>query len=886
MKRISTILVFAGALALTASCGKEYNPGKDNKPVKQIEVTVIASDKPVIADVDSKTFIDGTAVKWSTENEKIKVFEAANLVAGGVEYQAKTSAVGTTNDSGATMSFGVELDEKTPVANYSAFDYYAFYPGAAYQTPSNNSSININNVAINTKAAQTPSSTNFDASADLLIAKKVENGASQASTLQMQFARLVAVGKMTIKNLESSDYITKIHFSAKEGTGELATPVVLAGRTAFNLETAHPVSSFGSNAKEYEIILDYTGKEITANSSTGMVAYFFCYPFAINAENPGSFKVVVETATQQFTKEVSVSSAKGLAFITGKSSTFYVDMDNVAGETKAVDLPYAYLDYADYAGAGGGNSYGNITVNKTHGDSWVTYACTNNGAIGVRRNDNGTNDSYIKLPDFEDDIQTVIVHFKSITASKSITLETSATGTDGSIASLATTEALDYTFDLSSASVKTAYFRSNGFQSLISKIEVYAGTDTRAAYAAPATVSAALNTDDTDVTNSIDVSWSTVTDASGYVITLHPTSGDDVVVKAASSPYTVTDLSYQTAYTISVQAEPADYYINKISAATSAASAVTTGEQVGTTVYYNKVTAAPTSGDWSGQYLIVNGSSAANGTITSKWLKFNTVTVVNDAIESTQTVDGIAVTIAKVTGQSYYTIQFANGNYLGSTSSNDGIKVASSVGADFYWSFTFADNLVKIILGTSSEGTRHLRLNGNSGFRTYTSATGAQATLYKLDDSGNSGSGGGNNNNTPEPIVINKDTQNLPTAYGSGSNEYTLNGYKFQIEQVYVNGTKLQWRAAGNSNGTGTLYNTDAMPAGIASIVIVYDSSDSNKNHTVQIGSSANPSSATAITPSTDSNTYTYAGDGSSTYFVITNGSGAGYITSITINFN
>ena len=140
----------------------------------------------------------------------------------------------------------------------------------------------------------------------------------------------------------------------------------------------------------------------------------------------------------------------------------------------------------------------------------------------------------------------------------------------------------------------------------------------------------------------------------------------------------------------------------------------------------------------------------------------------------------------------------------------------------------------------------------------------------------------------PDSIVLNASTDGMPTSYGTANafDDATLEGYAFKIQQIYVNGDKLQWRASGNKNGTGIMYNADAMPAGITSIVIVYNSSDTNKNHTVQIGSSANPTSSSTITPSVSGSTYTFSGDGTSKYFVITNGSGAGYIDSITINFN
>ena len=156
---------------------------------------------------------------------------------------------------------------------------------------------------------------------------------------------------------------------------------------------------------------------------------------------------------------------------------------------------------------------------------------------------------------------------------------------------------------------------------------------------------------------------------------------------------------------------------------------ITVAAAAATKKYYEKVTTAPT--DWSGTYLIVAGTSAANGTITSKWLKYNSVSISNNQIESTAAVDAIAVTIKKESDGNY-SIRFANGNYLGTTTSNDGIKVATSVGTGFYWKFSVASSLVKI--ESTVQSSRILRLNGTSGFRTYTSSTGTQATLYKLQD--------------------------------------------------------------------------------------------------------------------------------------------------------
>jgi uncharacterized protein YjdB len=136
-------------------------------------------------------------------------------------------------------------------------------------------------------------------------------------------------------------------------------------------------------------------------------------------------------------------------------------------------------------------------------------------------------------------------------------------------------------------------------------------------------------------------------------------------------------------------------------------------------------------------------------------------------------------------------------------------------------------------------------------------------------------------------VTINTLTANLPTSYGGGNKftEYTLDGVKFKIQQMYKNGSKLQWRADGNSNGAGTMYNTEALQ-NIQSVVITYDDSDNGKNFTLKVGDSENPTSGTAITPSNEGNVYTYDCSGyNKNFFVLANGEYAGYLTSIVINY-
>lgn len=134
--------------------------------------------------------------------------------------------------------------------------------------------------------------------------------------------------------------------------------------------------------------------------------------------------------------------------------------------------------------------------------------------------------------------------------------------------------------------------------------------------------------------------------------------------------------------------------------------------------------------------------------------------------------------------------------------------------------------------------------------------------------------------------TITYETANIPSSYGASA-DIVLNGVTFNVTQMYKNGEKMQWRAAGNSNGTGALFNKDAFDS-IQSVAITYTNEDNKKNFTVKVGDSANPTSGTDIDAAQVGETDTFVYDCSSSapsYFVLTNGENAGYLSSIVITY-
>lgn len=294
----------ATAAALFSSCKKEAF----NEEVKPgtVEMTIIAG-----ADDATRTVLgsDG-AVTWSAKGETLKVLENN----GASNLSSYTSEEGVSNDERKTMSFAVSLDSKTA----ETFDYFALYPSTSFVEDTYSDA---KRVKVILPAQQSPSATSFDPTSDILVSKPVLGLAKQPTSLKLQFARVVAIGKMNITKLNTEEKVKKVSFTA---TGK-----VVNGRSYINLEDASAVQ-YGYYAKSATVTLDYTEQSIAAN---GMTAYFTCWPFELAAGE--TFSVVVETENYIFTKNVTLDEGRSLAFKVGRASEFNVSFTGIDGVEKA-----------------------------------------------------------------------------------------------------------------------------------------------------------------------------------------------------------------------------------------------------------------------------------------------------------------------------------------------------------------------------------------------------------------------------------------------------------------------------------------------------------------------------------------------------------------------
>lgn len=311
MKKAQVLLgIAAAAVVSLVSCQKESS----KTPQENRMVDIVINAGP---DAMTKTVLQGDgSVLWG-EGEKLIVLQTVDS-----NTSAAVSSDGVTNDGGQTMTFGVSFEENTEA---TSFTYNAVYPASAWTAVGDDENTNATALRTIFPATQKPTASSFDAAADLLIAK-TQTVDEQPTSLSLSFQRMVAVGKMTINNLASESNVKEIVFTAMSGE-ETASQPILAGRNRFNLNEG--TAEYGYNSPVNAITLDYAGQTIAAN---GMTAYFTSCPFELGEGD--SFKVAVTTEDGKiYSKTITLTAGKSLAFKAGRASKFSVSMVGAEEET-------------------------------------------------------------------------------------------------------------------------------------------------------------------------------------------------------------------------------------------------------------------------------------------------------------------------------------------------------------------------------------------------------------------------------------------------------------------------------------------------------------------------------------------------------------------------
>ena len=290
------MLVAVAAMGFVA-CQNEFDEPNVNQPsADDVVVTFVADEPATRTAVDTSSDV-APVFSWS-DSESFAVLEQTDALAVGsnvtfakVDDKAEISAAFATNEG------------------KSEYKYVTVYPAAGYVLAES-----INVATLKLPAAQTMVSGSYDPNADLMVSKVVTTAAQPTEAQQVQFTRLAAVVKLTLKNfvLEAGNAVEKVVFMA-EGKA-------LAGTITADLNTPH----------EFTVAEGESSVSVATTAADDI--YFNVLPTVLEAGD--SYTVVVVTNKKLYVKQGSVPAEKSLSLEAGMVNRFSVNMMGVAPSEK------------------------------------------------------------------------------------------------------------------------------------------------------------------------------------------------------------------------------------------------------------------------------------------------------------------------------------------------------------------------------------------------------------------------------------------------------------------------------------------------------------------------------------------------------------------------
>ena len=508
--------IYAGAiLAATISltnCTKEINGSE----------AVLPEGIPfeICANPTTKTTVEGLSTKWA-DGDGINVFHAA---AGTKEYVSDNeftiAAVDLANGR-FTGALSAALGEGT-------YDWYAFYPYSKYnKTPAGSSQ---DDFGFTTIGGTSQTQTGNNSTAHLCgkacplygVAKSVASSATPGITMN----HLTSIIEVNVTNNSGKDLsVSSVSFTGTEdivGTYYInftQTPVVYTSRgetyvskTASLSVTGGEAIEVGASAKFYIAI-----KPFTAKSGSNLT-------LSVN----GYEKELILTKDLEFT----AGHIKTLGFEFDKVQTDYIELpwtEDFSGELSKYTLTNGGTTTKIFDEASAGGDAPELLISKNNGSfSAKIKAVAGEYLLTFKSN----HPEYLTVSTSSDAVNVAKVHDDEYT----ITIP----------------DDLDY-FTLALKNTNS----SNNTR--VDDIAMF--VDERVALQAPANLMADLVKGSP---NSIEVVWEAVENAGSYVVTATPAEGLSVTKEVNESSCMFSELKYETAYTISVYAKPADItaYLN------------------------------------------------------------------------------------------------------------------------------------------------------------------------------------------------------------------------------------------------------------------------------------------------------------------------------------
>ena len=535
-------LYIMAAVAMLTGCMKEEAQTSSEKTSK-ISVE--------IAETATKTYVEGEKIYWHETGEQLNIIYFADE--STTRRQSATHEDYSLVDNKATFTADIS---KTDGAEKYTFG--AFYP---YAYTSITSSINLI-----VPQEQTPTATSYDPKADILVSAQPVVTEDIPDKVQFQFTRLVAFAEMTLKGIEAGELIEKVVVSS---------PAKPAGAVEFKVHEANTLA----NAKWYnnyeDITINMGGRAATGND----VVWFVTVPTDLSGT---SLTVTVTTDKNIYEKVIDLTDRE-LNFKRADISRF-----SVAGLAK-VEKPKTYKLLTDASELTPGDVMIICTKNSDSQTAKLLGTAADGSAIKFSSSMTVLDGPEIaevpadaRIFTVESGAEAGTLSFKAADGYLYGTYDSENYASKLWVKDTKDAEA-SWTLSLSSSYAATLYnethsrylnnyygskFNFAGSQSTYYYYIYYIdgtsdepeqpGTPEVTPLATPSVTATATG-------NTVTATWNAVAGAKDYTVTC---DGKSQTVTATSA--TFAELEYETEYTVSVVANPADETVNTASEAGTA----------------------------------------------------------------------------------------------------------------------------------------------------------------------------------------------------------------------------------------------------------------------------------------------------------------------------
>lgn len=293
IKLLTAIAVAAMGLS---ACSNEFEETNKRPNMGDVVVTFVADAETTRTSVDTSRD-DAPLFSWD-DNETFAVLEQTDAlaVASNVAYENV--------DGKAHISAAFAANE-----GKESYQYVTVYPASGYV-----SAEGISSATLALPAKQTMAETSYDPNADLMVSKVVTTDAQPTTAQQVQFTRVAAVVKMTLKNFskELGDEVEQVIFTANGKS--------LAGTITANLNAPH----------EFTVKEGVSSVSVATTSASDV--YFTVLPTTLEAGD--SYTITIITNKKIYLKQGTIPEDKSLTFEAGMVNRFGVNMMGVAASEK------------------------------------------------------------------------------------------------------------------------------------------------------------------------------------------------------------------------------------------------------------------------------------------------------------------------------------------------------------------------------------------------------------------------------------------------------------------------------------------------------------------------------------------------------------------------